>query len=88
VNTEPCARPGYCARCGHSVRRHHAHGCRFLEQRSNAVRVCCSCPACRTQAQQEAWEALRREVGEWYPRTSGPVQRFMDAAQCLLELYP
>ena len=57
MTEEVCARPG----CGHPLRSrkafesvgHDAEGCLDEE---------CSCPAYRTQAQQEAWEALATAI--------------------------
>ena len=76
MTEEVCARPG----CGHPLRSrkafesvgHDAEGCLDEE---------CSCPAYRTQAQQEAWEALAKVNQQHHFPPWTVIER-------LLELYP
>ena len=79
--TEPCARPG----CGHDHLEdmyHEGSVGPFVEcPLAPEVYGGCPCPAYRTQAQQEAWEALAKVNQQHHFPPWTVIER-------LLELYP
>ena len=87
-----CARPG----CGHQALVHDGYGCRGragVRDLRRDAEVSCPCPAYRTQAQQEAWEALETaivlEFGvDFAEGTAYAFTPLGQAAADLLERYP